>query len=312
MRETFTRVTGAYDLLTLAYSRVIAVGLGGGAGMVEDLARTGVGHFVLIDPDRIEESNLATQQTYRRDVGRPKVEALAGRLRDLNPAAEVLRYPCRLDEIDDREFERFAFKQSSAHWPYTRPLILGMTDSFAAQARVNRLSLQFDIASLCAQVYAEGRGAEVTFTCPGTTPACHRCILQSRYEAYLVRGFKNDVTSDGAPIFATTALNALKGFIALALLHHHSHHPRWGGLVARIGNRNLIQLRLDPDLTLGVFQRVLAGDPQRVLFFDSVWLPQDPVPGCPDCGGTGDLRQARGRLDDTRQMLPAAEGPEVA
>lgn len=70
--ETFRRVRGAYDLDRLARSRIIAVGTGGAAGFIEDLARAGVGQFVLVDPDVVSETNLATQQVYRRDIGRPK------------------------------------------------------------------------------------------------------------------------------------------------------------------------------------------------------------------------------------------------
>jgi len=43
-----------------------------------------------------------------------------------------------------------------------------------------------------------------------------------------------------------------------------------------------------------------------------VWLPQRPnnptngMPFCPDCGGTGDLRDTIGRFDDTRVGLGIA------
>src|SRR5205823_1388158 len=112
------------------------------------------------------------------------------------------------------------------------------------------------LPSLCAQVYQEGRGAEVTFTYPGVTPACHRCILSSRYEAFLELDYQNTVTSNGTPIFATTRLNAIKGFVTLALLHHGTDHPRWGRLLTRIGKRNLLQIRMDPDLAIRTFGRV--------------------------------------------------------
>ena len=168
--------------------------------------------------------------------------------------------------------------------------------------------------SLCAQVYQEGRGAEITFTYPGITPACHRCILSSRYRAFLERDYQNEVTSDGTPIFSTTRLNAIKGFIALALLHHNTGHPRWGNILKRISNRNLVQVRLDPDFatTIGIdiFDRTFDGADESRLFFDeTVWLPQKaecPENGysyiCPDCGGRGDLGLSIGTLGDTRTM----------
>ena len=122
------------------------------------------------------------------------------------------------------------------------------------------------------------------------------------------------MTSDGTPIFATTRLNSLKGFVAMALLHHGTSHPRWGRLLATIGNRNLIQVRMDPDLGstvgLGVFDRIFEmADSDRILFDETVWLPQEPEgpsfakdPACPDCGGTGNLQDSMGTFNDTRIM----------
>jgi len=73
---------------------------------------------------------------------------------------------------------------------------------------------------------------------------------------------------------------------------------------------------MDPDLseTLGmkIFDRVFSGAEKERLFFDEVvWLPQlqeCPETGyscCPDCNGTGDLRNARGKFSDTR-LFPSS------
>lgn len=322
--RTFARVRHAYDLDWLAHCRVVLVGLGGAAAFAEDAARWGVGEFALTDPDTVCEENLATQQVYRRDIGRPKVECIAERIRDINPAATVVSYRKELNDFSDDECQMALFGYQvtgfgpPAHPPHTRriTLLCGFTDDFYAQARINRLALQFGLPSLCAQVYREGRAAEVTFTFPGVTRACHRCILSSRYKAYLERRFKNDVGSQDCPLVATSRLNALKGIIALAILHYGSNQPRWGNLLGRIGIRNLCQIRMDPDVSesLGfdVFDRVFQNaDRHRLICDEAVWLPQQeesPDTGypyhCPDCGGTGDLRNAAGRFADTRIMPP--------
>ncbi len=313
---TFDRVRDAYDLPLMHASRIIAVGAGGAADWLEQLSRAGLGQFVLIDSDVVTETNLATQQTYRRDIGRPKVDCIAERIRDIHPTAKTIALQKRLDDdLSDEEIRRLAQDPIDGRTA-RRTILCGLTDDFFAQARVNRLALKLGLPSLCAQVYKEGRGAEVTFTFPGVTPACHRCILSSRFRHFFDQGNRNAVTSHGTPIFATTRLNAIKGFALLALLHHGSEHPRWGKLLARIGKRNLVQVRMDPDFaeTMGltVFDRVFEhADQNRLLFDDTVWLPQDPeclatgYPNCPDCGGTGDLRDAIGKLADTRQTVQA-------
>jgi hypothetical protein len=322
----FERVSEAYDLEWLKRCRVIAVGAGGANQWLNSLARTGVGEIVVVDPDKVELKNIGTQHVYLSDVGQYKVQVVASRLRDINAEARVWPIPASLEEIDDETFARLAMAPwdqiEDREWRLhaaedrsgpRRTLLCGLTDNFEAQARVNRLALQFGIPSLSAQVYREGRAAEITFTMPGVTPACQRCALRNRYEHFLQRGFKNNVTSNGTPIWSTDRLNALKGEIAMAILHHGTGHSRYGHLLDRIGNRNLIQVRMDPDLaeTLGltVFDRTFAGaDRTRLLTDEAVWLPQEPdrpennYPRCPDCGGTGDLRRAIGRFQDTRVM----------
>ncbi|HWS83981.1 MAG TPA: ThiF family adenylyltransferase [Ktedonobacteraceae bacterium] len=310
---TFARVQEAYDLERMAATRIIFVGTGGAAAFIEDLARAGIGEHVLIDPDIVTEANLATQQTYRHDIGRQKIVCLAERIQDIHPQAVVSTYPVLLDDLDDTQFSNIINAPLKNGQPPSVVLLCGLTDNFYAQARVNRIALHFGIPSLCAQVYYEGRGAEVTFTFPGVTPACHRCILSSRYNAFLKQGYQNKVTSDGTPIFATTRLNAIKGFVTLALLHHGTSHKRWGDMLLRIGKRNLLQIRMDPDLStilnLTTFEKVFSeADKSSILFDETIWRAQDQegvdtgyLP-CPDCDGTGDLRNAIGTFEDTREM----------
>lgn len=307
--ETFTRVQDAYDISLVRESRIVAVGAGGAAEYIESLARAGIGQFVLIDPDIVSLTNLATQQTYRSDIGRFKVEVLAERLRDINPNVEVVTLNARLDELDDRLMKvLLTGRIGDTNVAPRRTVLCGLTDFFPAQARVNRLALQFGVPSMCAQVYEAGRGAEVTFTHPDITPACHRCALGARFKAY-EEGRTDAVGSAGTPIFATTRLNATKGFVTLALLHAGGNHPRWGELLRPVANRNLVMIRMSPDfsvqLGLDVFERTLGTANGNVYFDETIWTvitPDDGKDGadlCPECGGTGRLRDAKGSYRDT-------------
>ena len=83
----------------LAEARVLVVGVGGvGSWCAEALARTGVGKITLVDDDVVAESNVNRQcPATAKTVGRPKVEAMAERLREINPGCQVesvlARYP---------------------------------------------------------------------------------------------------------------------------------------------------------------------------------------------------------------------------
>lgn len=74
---------------------IVLVGCGGtGAFLAERLARVLIGRrarLCLVDHDRVEAPNIARQAFARRDVGRYKVDAVAARLRGINPGLEVLR-----------------------------------------------------------------------------------------------------------------------------------------------------------------------------------------------------------------------------
>jgi proteasome lid subunit RPN8/RPN11 len=315
------RVAAAYDLRAMATARLVAVGCGGGAAFLEDMARAGVGEFVLVDPDAVDVPNIATQQTYRDDVGRAKVEALARRLARISPQVRVWTVRAWLDELTDDAVRRLAV----GHLPGSQllspdaTLLCGFTDDFAAQARVSRLALHLGVAYLGATVYREGRGVEVTFSAPGLTPACSRCALRSRYVAQLAPAGVARVPSTGTPIWATARLNALKLPVALGLLHQVSRQaaPQHPGTVrhrqwlAAVADRNLAMVSLDPDIGTSLGLRAFARDgdtDDRTPVDRTLWLQQRPdrpehgFPRCPDCGGTGDLSDSVGRFLDTRHM----------
>ena len=82
---------GAPAMRALARTRVLLVGTGGvGSWCAEALVRTGVGRLTLVDADRVCASNVNRQlMATSKTLGEPKVEALARRLREINPAADV-------------------------------------------------------------------------------------------------------------------------------------------------------------------------------------------------------------------------------
>ena len=82
------RLYGDAARARLAGARAMVVGVGGvGSWAAEALARTGVGHLTLVDLDEVCVSNANRQvAALSSTVGRPKVDVLRDRLRDVNPA----------------------------------------------------------------------------------------------------------------------------------------------------------------------------------------------------------------------------------
>jgi hypothetical protein len=58
-----------------------------------------------------------------------------------------------------------------------------------------------------------------------------------------------------------------------------------GRLIGQLGNRNLLQIKLDRQYRLGepdVFSKHLGDDPAN-FSFTTIALPMEPEPRCPDC-----------------------------
>lgn len=85
------RLYGEEIYQKFASSHVCVIGLGGvGSWVAEALVRSAVGHLTLIDLDHVAESNINRQLgALDSTLGQAKVEVLAKRLRDINPAVKL-------------------------------------------------------------------------------------------------------------------------------------------------------------------------------------------------------------------------------
>jgi len=94
--------TGLDGQARLLRACVAVVGCGGlGGWIIEVLARMGIGRLVLIDSDRFEVSNLNRQAgCLEGNLGRPKAECLAERVRAVNGAVEPVAHVARLTEAN--------------------------------------------------------------------------------------------------------------------------------------------------------------------------------------------------------------------
>ncbi|MBR5913708.1 MAG: tRNA threonylcarbamoyladenosine dehydratase [Selenomonadaceae bacterium] len=85
------RIIGEGKFLKLQTSTVAIFGTGGvGSFTVEALARSGVGHLILIDKDNVDVTNINRQiHALNSTIGKSKVEIMRERILDINPAANV-------------------------------------------------------------------------------------------------------------------------------------------------------------------------------------------------------------------------------
>lgn len=94
MLDRLELLVGKEKISKLQKSKVLVIGVGGVGGYtVEALARSGVGHLVLIDPDVVEESNINRQLVaLTSTIGKYKVEVLKDRIEDMGLHTSVTIY----------------------------------------------------------------------------------------------------------------------------------------------------------------------------------------------------------------------------
>ena len=116
MKEQFERtglLIGDGNVDNLADAKVAVFGVGGVGGyVVEALARSGVGRFVLIDKDTVSVTNINRQIiALHSTVGRPKVQVMKERILDINPDAKVETKECFFlpDNADEFDFSEYSY-----------------------------------------------------------------------------------------------------------------------------------------------------------------------------------------------------------
>ena len=97
MDEKFSRtemLIGNDGMDKLKDAKVAVFGIGGvGSFVCEGLARSGIGNFILIDYDKVDESNINRQIiATTKTIGRYKAELMAERILEINPNANVEIY----------------------------------------------------------------------------------------------------------------------------------------------------------------------------------------------------------------------------
>ena len=91
----------------LQKSTVMVVGCGAvGSFAIEALARSGIGHIIVMDFDKVEESNI-NRQLYALDstIGKTKVEVARARIYDINPDITADAFELFFDEKTDLDIK---------------------------------------------------------------------------------------------------------------------------------------------------------------------------------------------------------------
>jgi len=170
--ELYSRSNGILETSVLEKSKVGIVGLGsGGSAIAVELAKAGVGKFVLIDFDRLELSNIARHASGIEDLGRYKTKAVKDLIRSKNPYTEV-----QTDEFDiNEDVERAEDLLKDCN------LIIAATDNNRSRYNINDISLNHGIVSLFPRALTRAVGGDILKVRPKLGP-CLSCFLPKTSE----------------------------------------------------------------------------------------------------------------------------------
>ncbi len=196
-----------------AAAHVVVIGVGGlGCPAAVALARGGVGTITLVDPDRVESSNLPRQLLHReQDIGQPKVESAAAKLHERFPRLTVRR-----------RFERFA-SDNAAQVLIDADFAIDATDGSQTKLLINDTAVRGGVPFCYAGVV--GTSGQAMAIIPGRTP-CLRCLFPG------MTGADDGATCSRAGIVGPMAgiFGALQANLALA--HLNGQRAKAGRLIS--------------------------------------------------------------------------------
>ena len=170
-KNFFSRNTGILETDWMMDKCAFMLGCGSVGSLVAlELARAGVGTFVLIDNDIVEYHNLCRHQCGVHEVGSFKVDAMKKRILDINPHATVVTCTNIVEEVPKEIYDKYAGKNT---------IFVGCADNREADVYGNRISMMYGSAYLSAGFWERAFAGEIFYHLPEQHMPCYKCALGS-------------------------------------------------------------------------------------------------------------------------------------
>ncbi len=279
--EALARTRGLLPAV-MGQRKVLIAGSGTvGSYLAEQLARSGIGSFELLDPDVVGLANLSRTCYRLADIGAKKVDAIARLLININPLVQVKP---RAVTIQDLGVEGLDEAVQAAD------LVLNAADDPQAAHALSRFAYSRGKPFVSVGLFAGAQGGEVVISVPGRTP-CFGCATN----------FRRAMEQDAGRVSTHTdyGTGRLQGEVALGSDVHH---------VASAAAKLVLSLLMPADST-GVLhdlaEKALAAHTPYLLMgmvpsywffpavfrdtpgqhaYQAVWAGVESSDDCPVCG----------------------------
>lgn len=161
----YSRNTGLLESKVMLEKKVVIAGAGSvGSFIALELARAGVGHFVLCDSDILEIHNICRHQLGWKDVGRYKVDAVKDAILNINPHAIVDVFHGYLQDLPKSFVEDI-------------DMIVGTGDSREANAFANDLASALSVPFVTTGCWQRAHAGEVFYWYPNSNLPTYREVF---------------------------------------------------------------------------------------------------------------------------------------
>ncbi len=164
------RRAGILETTILKDRTVLCIGLGtGGAHVAVELAKSGVGHFLLVDRDRLSVGNVVRHPGGISQVGRTKVNVTRDLILEKNPNAQVDVH------VDDVSFDN---RDMIAGLVQRADLVICGTDNRQSKLLINELCVSANKPAVYGGAFRRAYGGQILRVRPKHSP-CQQCFVSA-------------------------------------------------------------------------------------------------------------------------------------
>lgn len=170
VQNIFSRNTGILESSIMRDKTVIILGCGSVGSLVAlQLAKSGVGNFLLVDNDIVEYHNLCRHQCGISDVGRYKTDALKERILNINASAKVRCEVSTVEMLRKEVFDEHCIKEKT--------IIVGCADNRAADVYANSIAVMYKVPFISIGFWERAFAGEIFYYLPEQNMPCYKCAL---------------------------------------------------------------------------------------------------------------------------------------
>ncbi|GAP73154.1 UBA/THIF-type NAD/FAD binding protein [Candidatus Symbiothrix dinenymphae] len=160
--DVFSRNTGILESDIMLKKGAMFIGCGSvGSLFALELAKAGVGRFMLIDNDILGYHNLCRHQCGMYDVGKYKTDALKERILQINPTAKVVTQNMMVQDVPLSVFDEFCDKDT---------IVIGGADNREGDLYANQIAQEIGMPLMSIGCWERAFAGEIFYCLPEGMP----------------------------------------------------------------------------------------------------------------------------------------------